>query len=184
MERLPLDVLEKMSLELSSKDLLNFCKSQSRNDQIRKLCQNENFWRRRFQKDFPKIFEKIKPDSWKKTYLFIVSRLAESSERSTEYALSLLGDKQKYITREYKEYLENYFYNLTLETMNWYIDKIPEEEDSMDMFIDWKDEYRIPIMKEILLDPYLDNDDDWISDFADIIADIAPYTLMYLEIID
>lgn len=183
MDRLPLDVLEKMSLELSSKDLLKLCQSQSKTGNIRKLCQNESFWRRRFQKDFPKIFQYIKSDSWKQSYLLVVSQLAQSSEKSTRYALSLTGNKRKFLSETYKNYLTEYFYNLTLETINWYIEKIPEQQDSMDVLIDWKEEYKTPIMRVLLLDPILDLDNVWIDEFADIIADLAGYTLVYLEII-
>lgn len=78
--------IKDLDLEILSrfedKELFNFCLSQSKNKYVYKLCNDENFWRRRFLnkygkiklgkeiKDIPDIVEEKDPNrSWKNFYL-------------------------------------------------------------------------------------------------------------------
>lgn len=64
METLSRDVIEKISLELSPKDFLNFCRAN------KKFCERDNLWFRRFQKDFKfEIPYLIGTQNWKETYM-------------------------------------------------------------------------------------------------------------------
>ena len=131
MDQLPRDVIEKMSMELPSKDLLNLCVSQSRDGNIRKLCQNDQFWMRRFQKDFPTLYEillskKLKT-SWKQDYLFVIKEISMASETATEYVLDSFGvNKGRFLQPTYERHLLDVFYDLAFKSIVWYSDNLSE----------------------------------------------------------
>jgi hypothetical protein len=55
---------------LNDEDLLNTCKI--KNNYLRKICNNEDFWRNRFIKNFGNTVEKLKERTWKNFYVSIV----------------------------------------------------------------------------------------------------------------
>ena len=70
MESLPTDVLIQMALEYDLYEILALCRTASRFNT--KLCQNNDFWRRKMQRDYPEQFEKIRQkginDRWRELY--------------------------------------------------------------------------------------------------------------------
>jgi len=57
METLPKDVLFELALELPGKDLIALCQTSKK---YKYICDSQNFWRRKLQKDF-KVNEEINP---------------------------------------------------------------------------------------------------------------------------
>ena len=67
----PKDVLMLIALELDLPDLLNYCVS---NPALNKAaCENEFFWLRKLERDFPKYPVSLKRNSHKETYQLLHS---------------------------------------------------------------------------------------------------------------
>ena len=60
------DLDHEIMLRFRSEDLLNFCQIEE-NKYIKKLCNDENFWKRRVLQDFGKL-DKDKCRTWRKLY--------------------------------------------------------------------------------------------------------------------
>jgi hypothetical protein len=118
METLPKDLVNKLTEELSSQDLISFCAS-STEVNIKKVCNNNDFWLRRFKKDFAPFVKQF-PDlaiNPKQRYLGLFSRISREAEDLTKTVLKLYGDFERFLTQEYKVELYNYFYNHILEIL-------------------------------------------------------------------
>lgn len=68
------DIDLKILSDLDDRDLLNFCISDPKNKYIKKLCENEIFWRNRLLNKFIEFKEikKLNTRSWKDTYLMLI----------------------------------------------------------------------------------------------------------------
>jgi hypothetical protein len=74
------DVDLKILSNLDDKDLLNFCVSDPKNEYVKKLCSNEDFWRNRLLTNFPDFRKINKERSWKDTYLALIYYLSKYKE--------------------------------------------------------------------------------------------------------
>lgn len=76
-----LEILSKLD---DDRDLFNFCLA---NKESSKLCQDQNFWRKRFEKKFGKEAMKYKPAkrNWKNHYLKVVYDLEEYSKYPQDF---------------------------------------------------------------------------------------------------
>ena len=173
MEELPADVIERMTMELPIKDLLNLCLSQSRGGGVRKLCQNDQFWMRRFEKDFSKLFKKLdKNRNWKQAYLFVVSEIGKASQDAVNYIYSTFGSKEKFLRDSYLPHLEDFFDDLFVESIDWYLRHLPYVRDRVShYYLDWISFYIYDISNNVIIDTYYADNYDWQGDLADIFGD-------------
>ena len=173
MEELPADVIERMTMELPIKDLLNLCLSQSRGGGVRKLCQNDQFWMRRFEKDFPKLFQKLdKNQNWKQAYLFVVSEIGKTSQDAVNYFYSTFGSKEKFLRDSYLPHLEEFFDNLFMESIDWYLQRLPYVTHYLaNYYSDWIDFHIDEINDNVIVDANHAESYNWKEYLADIIGD-------------
>jgi hypothetical protein len=113
----PKDVVDLLSRELSPSDLIKFCGSQM-SDQMKTLCNSPDFWLRRFQKDFPFLYQYIdRSKNIKKMYLQVFSKISKQAEATTKDFLEEFGDFTKYLNAEYKKDLYNFSYQYVLNVL-------------------------------------------------------------------
>jgi hypothetical protein len=115
------DVSEKILNELSPIDLVKFCSAWKEGEERRlgsvsQICFSQEFWRRRFLKDFEFFFNTLDSDILedkflsdpKKYYLEIFQIFAESTEEYYQYAKNeLLESLWKHFNDEYKNTLQD-----------------------------------------------------------------------------
>lgn len=112
METVPKDVVELMTKELSPSELINFCISNI-SPNVKLLCNDNNFWVRRYQKDFRDFKDfttKFEDINAKKKYLFLFSIFSKQAEIATASVMDIFGNFKKFLTKEYKDSLYNYFF--------------------------------------------------------------------------
>lgn len=104
-EIFPKELTWEIALNLPPKDLIRFCMSSKHFDSV--LCQDENFWQKKFIHDFPEFWNPdMEPlDSWKKFYEHFVREdfllaLEEQDIDGVHYYLSSGIDPNIYIDGE------------------------------------------------------------------------------------
>lgn len=112
MDKLPKDIILKLTEELSPQDFVSFCASHTSQNVI-KACNMEEIWDKRLKKDFPffSMFNKV--INKKELYLGTFSRLSKLSETLTQLVLDDYGkDIQRFFTSDFKKFLYDNFYKL------------------------------------------------------------------------
>ena len=104
MQTLSKDILEQISFHLSGRDLLT----------IEELFTDHNFWKRRFKRDFPNLFqlENILFKSnfiYHDVYISLWLEIEKSSKSLTEIILSSYGNQRKFLSEEYEKHLVTFF---------------------------------------------------------------------------
>jgi hypothetical protein len=132
MNKLPKDMVEKISSELNPGELINFCAGASLNENVKRVCNSDEFWIVRLKRDFSYLFSlfpslKVNP---KNKYLELFSKLSKISEDLSEKVFESFGSFKKYVTAEYKKDLYNYFYNYILDIIK-YITDVEDVEDAV-----------------------------------------------------
>ena len=111
MENLPKDPTSLLLLnkELTPKDFLNLCVSQS-NENVKKLCKSDELFKQRFSIDFPSLvlyYQVLKQEMEKEEYLKVVKILSEA----TELMIDKLIDFQ--LGKNFKKNLSKEFLGIT-----------------------------------------------------------------------
>ena len=93
MEKVPKDVIEKITNELSPRDFINFCNS----DTNKTFCERKDIWDRRLKKDFGFLLSRLQyTENTRNTYLSLFLKTSKATEKLIEAV---------------KKYLKNYDYN-------------------------------------------------------------------------
>lgn len=117
--QLPKDVSEVMANNLTPQDLVNLCSSETRPD-FKRLCDNNDFWTRRWKKDFSVLINSPfynKSDA-RNRYLQLFSNISQGAEEVVSLIFNNFGDFSKFLHKEYKDTLYLYFYNRILYILN------------------------------------------------------------------
>ena len=150
MEKVPKDVGEMITNELTPQEFINFCVSNLAPN-FRKLCNNPEIWSRRFSKDFGFLviyFDDLSTNA-KQRYLAIFSKISKQVEKVMNLVLGAFEDFKKYLNDEYKQDLYNSLYNNILKS----IQKLLREEEitedilhdmTIDIWISWQNDSLIP----------------------------------------
>lgn len=129
MDILPKDLIEKVTNELSPIDLITYCKSNIKNTKIKEVCNSNDFWYRRFQRDFPSLLSaeyfdngKLQKES-KRIYLKIFSIISKLTEDSVDKILESLGENflRFMLVEKYKKELYLKLFNTYFEAFNIYL---------------------------------------------------------------
>lgn len=199
MDQLPLDVLEKMSMELSGKDLLKFCQTDAR---TRRLCDNPQFWERRFQKDYPDIYKwfhkndhggiydstykdisyQYPETNWRQKYLYMIGRTSKMAEDARDYIMISLGDSKRFLKESYPEYLLELFQRNAMEPIQHYL---KQSEQPYQTVTSYWDQYFSPDHKSFFSDKIVLNSGwatimGWEEDLVDILENYAEDVLKEL----
>jgi hypothetical protein len=183
----PKDVIELLTREMTQPDLIRFCNSQM-TSRIKSLCNSNDFWMRRMQKDFPYFYEIIKNNTEgtnkniKQMYLQIFSTISRQAERITEYL-------EKYLKPEIKkEDLYDASYKFVLNIIEYKFEgetyessKIYTNEDSL--FFRFE-EYLAPLFPSSLFPGlYIRSKftNEFVSIFKDNIFDTIYNVFSYIE---
>jgi len=87
-------------------------------DQMKSLCNSPDFWLRRFQKDFPFLYQYIdRSKNIKKMYLQVFSKISKQAEATTKDFLEEFGGFTKYLNAEYKKDLYDFSYQYVLNVL-------------------------------------------------------------------
>ena len=116
--QIPRDVIEMMTNNLSPQDLINMCVSDARPD-FKYLCDSNDFWVRRWEKDFKFLMSSSfynKTDT-KNKYLQLFAAISKGAEKMVKIILEQFGDFSKFLNKEYRETLYNFFYKQILNTL-------------------------------------------------------------------
>lgn len=95
-ENVPIDIFKQILLLIPISDMLKNCKASKK---FNSICKSSEFWRLRFQQDFPYILEKIDVENttsweWKKEYMKIFK--AQEKHKNPDYIIMDLGDRRVY----------------------------------------------------------------------------------------
>ena len=123
--QLPKDVLELMVNDLSSQDLINLCASDARPD-FKHLCNDNNFWVRRWKKDFSIIMSSPFYNHYeaKTKYLELFSNISRGAEKMVNDVLhDIFGNFTKFLIKDYHNILYKYFYDKILASLNELVEK-------------------------------------------------------------
>ena len=113
MDKLPKDMVIKLTEELSPQDFINFCASETSSNVIR-ICNMSELWIKRLNKDFPLIVKEFPKvlDTSKKIYLEVFLRISKMAETFTETVLREYGNMRNFLNASFKPFLYQLFYNL------------------------------------------------------------------------
>ena len=148
MDKLPKDIVIKLTEELSPQDFINFCASNTSSNVVR-ICDMPELWIKRLNRDFPYIvkqFPKILNAS-KKIYLELFTRISKMAEMFTEIVLKEYGNMRDFLKPEFSSFLYKQFYLLCIDALQNVFKKDIEEEDDED----W--------ITESVFDTYMSNSD-------------------------
>ena len=145
METVPKDVVELMTNDLLPQELVNFCISNI-HPNVKQLCNDNAFWVRRYNKDF-RYFATIHFDDLntnaKQRYLQLFTLVSREAEFAAEYILNLYGDIKKFLTKEYKDNLYNYFFRHIIEIFEEISDlRNTDRDDIIDWYVAWSGAHR------------------------------------------
>jgi hypothetical protein len=116
MEKLPKDMIEKLIDDLTPQELINFCTANINSDNlnVKRVCNSNDFWIKRFNKDFTIIVPFINDLSTnaKRRYLEVFSKISKKAEEITNLILKAYEDFAMYLNTQYKEDLYRHFYNI------------------------------------------------------------------------
>ena len=113
MDKLPKDMVIKLTEELSPQDFINFCASDTSPNVVR-ICNMPELWIKRLNKDFPLIVKEFPEvvDSPKKIYLELFLRISKMAETFTETVLKEYGKMRQFLKPEFKPFLNQQFYQI------------------------------------------------------------------------
>ena len=113
MDKLPKDMVIKLTEELSPQDFINFCASETSSNVIR-ICNMSELWIKRLNKDFPLIVKEFPKvlHTPKKIYLEVFLRISRMAETFTETVLREYGKMRNFLTPEFEPFLYQQFYKL------------------------------------------------------------------------
>ena len=118
MDKLPKDMVIKLTEELSPQDFINFCASNTSSNVVR-ICDMPELWIKRFNRDFsyiikefPKIF-----DAAKQGYLELFTRISKMAEIFTEIVLKEYGKMRDFLKPEFPSFLYKQFYKLCVDVL-------------------------------------------------------------------
>ena len=122
MENLPKDIQRKLALELSPRDLVNFCLTDKSLKNA--ICDSKDFWRQKLMLDFPKVFNFYKKQGLvlvnpKNTYIRRFKDIFEPIENFvSRYYHSKYNTKEDFFNKIFKIYNESNMlnYHKTLES--------------------------------------------------------------------
>jgi hypothetical protein len=116
MEKLPKDMVEKLMNDLMPRELINFCTANisSNNLNVKRVCNSNDLWIKRFNKDFAIMVPLINDLSTnaKRRYLEVFSKISKKAEQIINLILEAFEDFTMYLTERYKEDLYRHFYDL------------------------------------------------------------------------
>lgn len=99
MEKLPKDILIEIALNLNPDDVINFCKSAKRENQV--ICQNEHFWRRKLVKDYPEYFNfELTEINYKTIYINMFIFHQEIHRFTRDFLNRFFGESQRYMNKD------------------------------------------------------------------------------------
>ena len=135
MEKLPKDLIGKLTEDLSSQDFINFCASNTSQNVVR-ICNMAELWARRLKKDFPAIVSEFPKviESPKIVYLELFSKISKMAEEFVEFVLREYGETRKFLTPEFNLFLYNIFYDLIVYTI---IKVLRGNYDDKDEYMNW-----------------------------------------------
>ena len=118
MDKLPKDMVIKLTEELSPQDFINFCASNTSSNIVR-ICDMPELWIKRLNKDFPYIIKEFPKvfDAAKQGYLKLFTRLSKMSETFTEIVLKEYGKMRDFLKPEFKPFLYKQFYLLCADAL-------------------------------------------------------------------
>ena len=123
MDKLPKDVVELITNELSPREFFNYCKSETG----QKFCARKDIWLRRIQKDFGFLLEGRNKDRIlvnyatdpKESYLELFLKTSRTAEYIKEKVLEHIGeDFQQFLKEDYKDKLYNFLFQYSLKMIN------------------------------------------------------------------
>ena len=172
-KQIPRDVIEMMTNNLSPQDLINMCASDARPD-FKYLCDSNDFWIRRWEKDFKFFMSSSfynKTDA-KNKYLQMFAAISKGSEGMVKSIFEQFGDFGKFLNKEYKDTLYNFFYKQILNTLySLLMSNIEISEDEI---------YEIPFggvdFKEFkkILPEFVRDDRGFFNDYwSDVLSEIS-----------
>ena len=108
---LPKDVSEVVANDLSPAELVSLCASDARPD-FQRLCQNNDFWIRRWKRDFSTFMTTPVYDksNAKSSYMLLFSTISKAAEKMVSNILDEYGDYKKFLNSEFKKELYTFFF--------------------------------------------------------------------------
>ena len=98
MEKLPKDILIEIALNLNPNDVISFCKSGKRENQV--ICQNEHFWRQKLVKDYPEYVNfELTQINYKTNYLNMFIFHQEIHRFARDFLNRFFGESQRYMNK-------------------------------------------------------------------------------------
>jgi len=185
MDSFPKEIEEKILNNFSPEELIKYCY----NDPKSMICNDNNFWFRRLQKDFLFLIPYLPKSEYKKSYLEIFNKVSKNSEEMTENILNTFGEFQKFLTKEYKKELYNFLYKFSLDTLN-HVLELKEEEDQEKLSEENVYEYtydfgdpQFDILVPSMIIETPEYTDYWNSKIIDKNADLILKLIEYLNLI-
>lgn len=129
MDTLPKDVVVEMALNLSPPDLINFCITEKRQNQI--VCNSEIFWRRKLVKDYPGEYDEGIKNA-KSIYIDRFTRISSAIEAFIPiFITKIFGETfNNFFTVEYKKELYKKIYTIYKRLYD-----IPDNEDNEELIL-------------------------------------------------
>ena len=172
---LPKDVSEVMVNNLTSQELINLCVSDARPD-FKRLCENNDFWIRRWEKDFKTLktsafYNKFEA---KNKYLQLFSTISKGAEKMVGIILDNFGDFNKFLNKEYNNELYKFFYEAIINFLNIASTKNVDEDyfyESRFGGVDFK-------KFKLYLPEFVRNDRNFYDDYwGDVLSDLPSIVL-------
>ena len=134
MDKLPKDIVLKLTEELSPQDFVSFCASNTSQNVVR-ACNSEELWNKRLMKDFPYIFVPVLQQKLnkKELYLGVFTRMSKVSEELTQEVLNGYGPAmERFLKPDFKKFLYDNFYKFLNQILQYTITKGDYKDEEND----------------------------------------------------
>lgn len=193
-EKIPKDVVEKITNELTSQDFVKFCQ----NDYA--VCKSNDVFYRRIQKDFPFLlnyFDDLSTNS-KQIYLKTFSTFSQTAEYLVAQIMNSYGNFAKQLNSDYEKNMYLFIFNILIETFEFllnYYTTLPIRDDLeffevvsdvfYNSYYEFKNDYlpaHYKVTGNIEHRDYLQYDEPWRPIFDDEIDKLTRKMFEYLGI--